>query len=648
MSRVQACILLAAAAALALPLAGCAHAVTGGSPVNEASGNLVINEVVSSNSRSLAGSSSCSPDWIELYNPTGRDIDLSGYRLTDKLKSEKGVLSGGTVKAKGYLLVYADKSGVPAGSSSCSVDYNLPQKGESLYLVDPRNVVLCQVPVPALLTDESYSRRADGTYGFCTSPTPGMPNDDKEILDAEALQTNLKNERLSLNEALPKAADGDGWVELFNAGSADADLSDFCLTDDKSDPTKWHLPRQALKAGEYAVVRLAGKGGGDGMNASFRLGKSDTSVYLYDIAGDLASTLSWQKGIPSGVSVLPGGKYTVFPTEGTANCERTFASLSFIPMDSSDPVRISEALPKNKYGLMDADGERSAWVEIHNAGTQAVSLAGYYLSDNGNNLFKWAFPDTKIEAGGYLVVFLSGKQGKPGELHASFRLSSEETKVYLTDKGSFRTDALALPSGIGSDISVGRDSGGGTQYYARPTPLEANAGGVADLKAIGCFDKTGVFINEVCAANKLKSGRNDWIELHNGGAASAGLAGYYLSDDPENLKKWRIPRLNIAAGGYAVIEASADAPKGGDVAPFGISQSGETLLLSDPSGRLLDAFETGELSPGVTSGRIESDNSIARVYFTVATPGEPNSRQYSAGYAAPDYPVADNRIFRGK
>jgi hypothetical protein len=44
------------------------------------------------------------------------------------------------------------------------------------------------------------------------------------------------------------------WIEIHNAGDAPADLSDYYLTDNASEPTKWRFPSQAIAPAEYLVV----------------------------------------------------------------------------------------------------------------------------------------------------------------------------------------------------------------------------------------------------------------------------------------------------------------------------------------------------------------------------------------------------------
>lgn len=72
-------------------------------------------------------------------------------------------------------------------------------------------------------------------------------------------------------------------------------------------------------------------------------------------------------------------------------------------------VVISELLASNDNGLQDEDGDTSDWIEIHNATSSAVSLAGWRLTDDPDNPAKWTFPATNLPPGGFLVVFASGK-----------------------------------------------------------------------------------------------------------------------------------------------------------------------------------------------------------------------------------------------
>jgi hypothetical protein len=72
-------------------------------------------------------------------------------------------------------------------------------------------------------------------------------------------------------------------------------------------------------------------------------------------------------------------------------------------------VRINELMAANVNGLRDEDNEQQDWVELYNYGTNSVSLAGWSLTDDENDEAKWVFPPVAIPAGGYLVIFCSGR-----------------------------------------------------------------------------------------------------------------------------------------------------------------------------------------------------------------------------------------------
>ncbi len=62
------------------------------------------------------------------------------------------------------------------------------------------------------------------------------------------------------------------------------------------------------------------------------------------------------------------------------------------------------------FSISDNYGYQSDWVEILNAHTSSVSLSGYYLSNDKNNLYKWKFPSTFTLASNALgIVYMTGR-----------------------------------------------------------------------------------------------------------------------------------------------------------------------------------------------------------------------------------------------
>ncbi|MBX3731158.1 MAG: lamin tail domain-containing protein [Verrucomicrobiae bacterium] len=149
-----------------------------------------------------------------------------------------------------------------------------------------------------------------------------------------------------------------------------------------------------------------------------------------------------------------------------------------------DPPRITEFLADNADGLKDEDGDAQDWIELHNPNAFGLGLAGYFLSDDPDRLRKWPLPDVRIPAGGYLVVFASGKDRRDPErpLHTNFRMAA--AGEYLALAGAADTRPLQqFPAGYPvprrfppqqADISYGADTRGAIGFFRPPTPGASN------------------------------------------------------------------------------------------------------------------------------------------------------------------------------
>jgi len=106
----------------------------------------------------------------------------------------------------------------------------------------------------------------------------------------------------------------------------------------------------------------------------------------------------------------------------------------------------------------------------------------------------------------------------------------------------------------------------------------------------------------------------DWIELFNPGDEAVDLAGWGLSDDPDE------PRRHVLSGSlgpaaFLVVPAVGADGEGG--APFGLDPGGEEIHLTAPDGRVIDALVFGPQVEDVSFGRPQP---VAR--STVLGPGD--------------------------
>ena len=144
----------------------------------------------------------------------------------------------------------------------------------------------------------------------------------------------------------------------------------------------------------------------------------------------------------------------------------------------------------------DQDGNSSDWLEIHNPRAAPLDVGGYYLTDSPTQLAKWEVPrPTVIPAGGFLVVFASGKNRAVAgqELHTGFKLSAKGEYLALVApdaKTVVSAYAPTYPAQL-TDVSYGLafDPGLTTTrvFFASPTPGVKNGKGDLMPDIIDCF-----------------------------------------------------------------------------------------------------------------------------------------------------------------
>jgi hypothetical protein len=152
-------------------------------------------------------------------------------------------------------------------------------------------------------------------------------------------------------------------------------------------------------------------------------------------------------------------------------------------------------------------------------------------------------------------------------------------------------------------------------------------------------------INEVLAVNaasvKDPQGEyDDWIEIYNAGQQPIDCAGMYLTDDPVNPAKWKIPAgdpllTTIPADGYLLIWADGDTTSSGLHASFSLSGDGDEVALYDKDGlTLIDYVDFGEQHADISYGRL-IERPDEWDLFGFPTPGAANIPVYQGIVSTP-------------
>ena len=207
-------------------------------------GDVVINEILADNTNGTADQNGELEDWIELYNNTAFEVNLTGLYLSDNPdNATKWAFPSGTViPAHGYLVVWADEDGSQAGLHA---NFKLKASGEFLSLASGTGAVLDSISFGQQDPDRSFGRFANGV-GFFTEMPPTFAAENQLTSGVTSLTNaglrmrvapNPAGERVTvaLGKYLPEAqlrvTDGRGrtvWqAQLYDFSNAEIPVSNW-------------------------------------------------------------------------------------------------------------------------------------------------------------------------------------------------------------------------------------------------------------------------------------------------------------------------------------------------------------------------------------------------------------------------------------
>jgi uncharacterized protein (TIGR03437 family) len=334
----------------------------------------------------------------------------------------------------------------------------------------------------------------------------------RPFLNSQALPTDVRlNEVVAVNNGAYKdtAGDADPWVEIHNLGPGPVTLTNFYLTDDQANPTKWAVPEKTLADGEFLVVWLDGETGEGDTHANFKPQTAGGKLYIYQVASSAQTAIDSvaYPAATAGQTYIRLGSYgdrwqvAYQPTPGIAN-PVAGSNTSQPPTQGTGLLLINEIMADNEDTYVDPQepGVYEDWFEVFNPGTTAVDMSGMYITDNLNNPTKWKVPNgVTIPAHGYLVFVADGEAAQ-GNLHTSWSLSAdgESIGIYQTN-GTTLIDAYTFSAQQG-DVSIGRttDGDGSWSIFQPATPGVANVNAYANnITSAASFLPAAVSANSI-------------------------------------------------------------------------------------------------------------------------------------------------------
>jgi hypothetical protein len=444
------------------------------------------------------------------------------------------------------------------------------------------------------------------------------------------------NEFMASNDSAVAGPQGDypDWIEIYNAGDKDVCLAGYFMSDKLDKPSAMYkIPNTypdsvTVPAHGYLVFYANKDENYSVLNLNFSLKGSGEAIGLWNSDSVFVDSLTYgQQTTDVSYGRYPdGSKKWYFMktfTPGKANAN---------PEKEKPKLFINEFMASNDSAVAGPQGDYPDWIEIYNAGDNAVDLSGYFMSDKLNKpSAMYKIPDTypdsvTVPAHGYLV-FYANKDENYSVRNLNFSLKGSGEAIGLWSPDSVFLDSLTY-SQQKADTSYGRFPDGSSHWFFMPkfTPGKANANPNPE--------KQTLFINEFMASNDSavagpQGDYPDWIEIYNAGEKDVCLAGYFMSD---KLKKpsamYKIPNtypdsVTVPAHGYLVFYANKDVGYSVLNLNFSLKGSGEAIGLWSPDSIFVDSLTYGPQTADVSYGRYP-DGSDKWYAMTEFTPGKAN------------------------
>ncbi|MBN1127806.1 MAG: CotH kinase family protein [Chitinispirillaceae bacterium] len=334
------------------------------------------------------------------------------------------------------------------------------------------------------------------------------------------------------------------------------------------------------------------------------------------------------------------------------------------PVDDSaftpDPIKINEVMSSNAATLIDQFNESPDWIELHNTADTTVALNRYGLSDRRDDPAKWQCGTVVLEPKGYVIVCASGRD---------ITTCSPETVTEVD-----LTDAVIGPWADNQNNPAGNS-------FVRPVMFTGGVHGIVDGKrivsALLYLDDNSGIINwqdayvriefrrtlnytaydrvritgtiekgKPLRVHVLQLGLEDWLSY------SDIIIGTGVTDDSYDIRISNEPRLDLTrVEGFMVAAEQVNDSVTFTItgialvqnasylhANFKLAAEGETIVLTNPSGKLVDLQQLTPLGSGISQGR-KPGEPLSWVVFDTPTPGSPN---HPASFKGSIVPVTES------
>ena len=120
--------------------------------------SVIINELMSANQNTILDQYGNASDWIEIYNPSNKSINLANYSLSDDIEDpNKWLFPNIELLPSQFLLVFCSGE-KNYKNNELHTNFKIQQSGEAIFLFKPDKTLISSMPSIYLATDLSRNK----------------------------------------------------------------------------------------------------------------------------------------------------------------------------------------------------------------------------------------------------------------------------------------------------------------------------------------------------------------------------------------------------------------------------------------------------------------------------------------------------------
>lgn len=505
---------------------------------------VVLGEVMGD---TFAATPTAEQQYVELVNRSGAAVDLTGWGLSDSVRTPGEQALTGSLGSGGLLKVSL-------------VNFRVDQDGDAAYLFDAGGVLRDSVVFGPLPAGYALARVGASAEWRLAVPTAG------EAVNVAARMSD--SSQIVINEWL--AATGlrfqEDWIELANLAPYPASLSGLVLTDARFGTAPAFPPLSFIGGGGYVKLVADGDVSAGASHASFRIDSLTAELLLYGAGGEMLDSVRTFPQVTdvSQGRVESGGTgglgYFTLPTAGAANGTSDPGYLNAVEV--LDHLRITEIM----YAPEGGNGYE--YLELVNTGTVELELGGVRFVQG----ISFTFP--------------------PG-----FRLAAGAEVLLVRDRVAFEARyGKALP--VAGVYDGALDNNGETLALRLPSPWDANILWFRYESTWAETNGTGYSLELVSRGTAFDQfgERTSW----KGSAEKFGTPGGWTAPPLTGLAAW------LAANGLTMAEVGLDGDGDGlvNTLEYALGTNPKSAAVAEGAGRLpvVGAGADGALTFGFDLG----------------------------------------------